>query len=386
MIDINEFDAIRIGLASTQADPRLVLGRGHEARDDQLPHAQARARRPLLRAHLRSDEGLGVLLRQVQARPLQGHHLRALRRRGDAAEGAPRAHGPHRPGRARSRTSGSSRASRAASATCSTSPRASSRRCSTSPPRSSPTVDNEARAEGPRRPRGQGQAPSPSGSTSTATSSSRRSSSGSSAAATTSRRARTKDFDEDDEFWVRGLAQLGRGAGAADARGRARARRRPLRRARAQGHDRGREEDPRARPQRPRSATTASSPPRELEHGRDRGEQIREALAPLHKELDEGDRLEEGRGHEAHQPRRSTALLAGGELDEEDAALVAGVDQKNLEKARELGNGPARATWSTQAEPARATEDDPRARERPLPAHRREDREGGPRRGRRSGC
>ena len=27
-----------------------------------------------------------MLLRQVQARPLQGHHLRALRRRGDAAE------------------------------------------------------------------------------------------------------------------------------------------------------------------------------------------------------------------------------------------------------------------------------------------------------------
>ena len=40
-----------------------------------------------------------MLLRQVQARPLQGHHLRALRRRGDAAEGAPRAHGSHRPRR-----------------------------------------------------------------------------------------------------------------------------------------------------------------------------------------------------------------------------------------------------------------------------------------------
>src|SRR5437588_8009397 len=29
------------------------------------------------------------------------HHLRALRRRGDPPEGAPRAHGPHRPGRTR---------------------------------------------------------------------------------------------------------------------------------------------------------------------------------------------------------------------------------------------------------------------------------------------
>ena len=88
-----------------------------------------------------------MLLRQVQARPLQGHHLRALRRRGDAAEGAPRAHGSHRPRRARSRTSGSSRASRAASATCSTSPRASSRRSSTSPPRSSTSGRREAAAE-----------------------------------------------------------------------------------------------------------------------------------------------------------------------------------------------------------------------------------------------
>ena len=42
-----------------------------------------------------------MLLRQVQARPLQGHHLRALRRRGHAPEGAARAHGSHRPRRAR---------------------------------------------------------------------------------------------------------------------------------------------------------------------------------------------------------------------------------------------------------------------------------------------
>ena len=83
-----------------QADPRLELRRGHQARDDQLPHAQAREGRPVLRAHLRSDQGLGVLLRQVQARPLQGHRLRALRRRGHALQGPPRAHGPHRPGRA----------------------------------------------------------------------------------------------------------------------------------------------------------------------------------------------------------------------------------------------------------------------------------------------
>ena len=40
-------------------------------------------------------------LRQVQARPLQGHRLRALRRRGHQVLGSPRAHGPHRARRAR---------------------------------------------------------------------------------------------------------------------------------------------------------------------------------------------------------------------------------------------------------------------------------------------
>ena len=41
-----------------------------------------------------------MLLRQVQAGPLQGHRLRALRRRGDPFEGPPRADGAHRPRRA----------------------------------------------------------------------------------------------------------------------------------------------------------------------------------------------------------------------------------------------------------------------------------------------
>ena len=72
-----------------QADPVLELRRGHQARDDQLPDAEAREGRALLRAHLRSHQGLGVLLRQVQARPLQGHRVRALRRRGHALQGPP---------------------------------------------------------------------------------------------------------------------------------------------------------------------------------------------------------------------------------------------------------------------------------------------------------
>ena len=82
-------------------DPHVVQRRGQEAGDHQLPHAQAGEGRALLREDLRSDQGLGVLLRQVQARPLQGHHLRALRRRGHPLQGPARAHGPHRAGRPR---------------------------------------------------------------------------------------------------------------------------------------------------------------------------------------------------------------------------------------------------------------------------------------------
>ena len=69
--------------------PPVVARRGQEAGDHQLPHAQAGEGRTLLREDLRSDPGLGVLLRQVQAGPLQGHHLRALRRRGHPGQGAP---------------------------------------------------------------------------------------------------------------------------------------------------------------------------------------------------------------------------------------------------------------------------------------------------------
>ena len=124
-----------------------MLRRGHQAGDDQLPHAQARERRPLLRAHLRSDQGLGVLLRQVQARPLQGHRLRALRRRGDALEGAPRAHGPHRPRRAGQPHLVLQGRAEPHRLPARHGPARSSRRSSTSPPRSSPgSTTRRARA------------------------------------------------------------------------------------------------------------------------------------------------------------------------------------------------------------------------------------------------
>jgi hypothetical protein len=78
-------------------DPRVVLRRGQEARDHQLPDLQAGARRPLLRQDLRTDEGLRVQLRQVQAHEAPRRRLREVRRRGHPVQGPSRAPGPHQP-------------------------------------------------------------------------------------------------------------------------------------------------------------------------------------------------------------------------------------------------------------------------------------------------
>ena len=82
-------------------DSVLVLRRDQEAGDHQLPHLQARARRPVLRPHLRADQGLRVPVRQVQADEVQGHHLRKVLGRGHAVARPARAHGPYRARRPR---------------------------------------------------------------------------------------------------------------------------------------------------------------------------------------------------------------------------------------------------------------------------------------------
>ena len=78
----------------------MVARRGEEAGDDQLPHVQAGAGRPVLRQDLRPSEGLRVQLRQVQAHEAPRRRLREVRRRGHPVQGAPRAPGPHQPGHA----------------------------------------------------------------------------------------------------------------------------------------------------------------------------------------------------------------------------------------------------------------------------------------------
>src|SRR5262249_53582020 len=89
--------------------------------------------------------------------------------------------------------------------------------------------------------------------------------------------------------------------------------------------------------------------PRELESVASAAQQIREALAPLYAELERSTGSKKG-AVTKHVNRIQEALLTGGELGEEDAELVSGVDVKQLERARELGNG-LLAEVLEQAEP-----------------------------------
>ncbi len=91
----------------------VVVGRGHQAGDDQLSIVQAGEGRPLLRAHLRSGQGLGVPLRQVQADPLSRRDLRPVRRGGDARRRSGASAWATSSSACRWRTSGSSRRCRA---------------------------------------------------------------------------------------------------------------------------------------------------------------------------------------------------------------------------------------------------------------------------------
>src|SRR5579884_1825383 len=78
--------------------------------------------------------------------------------------------------------------------------------------------------------------------------------------------------------------------------------------------------------------------PRELDAVATAAEQIRAAVAPLEHEAEQASGSKKG-AVTKHIHRLVEALLTGAELGEEDAALAQGVDQKNLERARELGNG-----------------------------------------------
>ena len=61
----NEFDAIKIGLASPDMIRSWSYGEVKKARNHKLQNLKTRKRRPFLRKDLRSDKGLGVPLRKV---------------------------------------------------------------------------------------------------------------------------------------------------------------------------------------------------------------------------------------------------------------------------------------------------------------------------------
>jgi DNA-directed RNA polymerase subunit beta' len=77
---------------------------------------------------------------------------------------------------------------------------------------------------------------------------------------------------------------------------------------------------------------------RELEQVASAAIQIDEALRPLFKQAAKATGSKKG-AITKHVNRIEEALLTGGELDEADAEIVKGVDTKNLEKARDLGKG-----------------------------------------------
>ena len=187
-------------------------------------------------------------------------------------------------------------------------------------------------------------------------------------------KGKERNFDEDDDFWARGLSNWAEEQASADARGRARARQRPLRRARPADHDRGLEEDPRARPQRrdPRRPPARAARARA---GRVGGGADPRRDPPAREGPREGDGCEEGRDHEAHPSHRRhdahrrrgarrRRRARHGRRREEPRQGARARQRPAQGRRRHVGRGPGHS----------------RADERPLPAHRRPHPEGRPRR------
>ena len=313
-----------------------------------------------------------MLLRQVQARPLQGHHLRALRRRGDAAEGAPRAHGAHRPRRARlahlvlqgrsqpDRLPARHRSARAREGALLRRLDRHRRRRREARRRTWPTWRTRSR-------------PSRSRSTSTATSSSPRSRGGS-APPRLPRRRQGAELRRGRRLLGPRPLELGRGDRPADARG---------------GAQLGggifvelaktiTAEDAKKIRELVRQTATRDDrrlAPREIETVATAAEQIFRALDPLRAEIDKASGSKKG-ALTKRLHKIETALVEGTELAGDDAELVASVDTKNLERAREVGN----SLLADVLHAAEAGMDPAQVRElavRPLP--RRGRPQGGPR-------
>ncbi|MGH3143008.1 MAG: hypothetical protein ACRDO9_07755, partial [Gaiellales bacterium] len=150
-------------------------------------------------------------------------------------------------------------------------------------------------------------------------------------------KGRERNFDEDDEFWTRGLSNWAEEQALP-----------PLEEARELVGGLFLEvakeittEDSKKIRELVRNTAIRDDrrlSPRELEQVATAAIQIEEALRPLFKQAAKATGSKKG-AITKHINKIEEALLTGGELDEADAELVKGVDTKNLEKARELGNG-----------------------------------------------
>ncbi|HXH87697.1 MAG TPA: DNA-directed RNA polymerase subunit beta' [Gaiellaceae bacterium] len=150
-------------------------------------------------------------------------------------------------------------------------------------------------------------------------------------------KGKDKDFDEDDDFWARGLGNWAEEQVLP-----------PLEEARTLAgkifpdlSGKISTEDPKKLRELVRATATREDrklAPREYEQVATASQQIVEALAPLRAELEVASGSKKG-ALTKHVNKVQDALLSGTELEGDDAALVSGVDLKNLEKARAVGNG-----------------------------------------------
>jgi DNA-directed RNA polymerase subunit beta' len=150
-------------------------------------------------------------------------------------------------------------------------------------------------------------------------------------------KGKEKNFDEDDEFWARGLSAWAEEQGLPtleDARGLVAGIFTDV------AHKITTEDSKKVRELVRQSAIRPDRQlsSRELDQVATAATQINEALAPLFKKADRASGSKKG-AITKHINRILDALLEGFEVDEEDAEIVAGIDMKNLEKARTLGKG-----------------------------------------------
>jgi DNA-directed RNA polymerase subunit beta' len=146
-----------------------------------------------------------------------------------------------------------------------------------------------------------------------------------------------RGFDEDDEFWARGLNNWAEDQvlpGLEEARSLAGGIFPDLGKTVAS-------EDPKRLRELVRQTATRDDrrlAPREIESVATAAVEIRAALEPLRDDLEKASGAKKG-AITKHLHRLLDQLLTGGELSGDDAELVASVDAKNLDRAREVGNG-----------------------------------------------